>query len=48
VKNIIPSEWVNDGEMKTDVLFLWESVDTAGVMNEIRQNPEVDHCIYTP
>jgi uncharacterized protein (DUF1697 family) len=43
----IPSEWVNDKAMRTDVLFLWEEVDQPQVLDEIAINPEVDNLIYT-
>lgn len=43
----IPKEWVNDKDMRTDVLFLWDEVDYPNILDEIQVNPEVDHLVYT-
>ncbi len=43
----IPKEWVNDTDMRTDVLFLWDEVDYPTILDEIQVNPDVDHLIYT-
>lgn len=44
----IPERWVNDQTMRTDVLFLWPSVDQPAVLDEIKTNPAVDELIYGP
>ena len=44
----IPADWTNDSEQKTDVIFLWEEVDSPGVLEEIKVNPDVDALIYIP
>ncbi len=43
----IPAEWMNDQEQRTDVMFLWEEVDTPDVLQTIKINPEVDILKYT-
>ncbi|GAB0174328.1 MAG: DUF1697 domain-containing protein [Candidatus Altimarinota bacterium] len=44
----IPSEWQNNSEQRTDILFLWKDVDTKESLNEIKQNPLVDTLTYLP
>lgn len=43
----IPTDWVNNTEMKTDVLFLWNDFDTPQTIDLIKINPEVDNLIYS-
>ncbi len=43
----IPADWKNDQEQRTDVMFLWEEVDTPDVLQTIKINPEVDILKYT-
>lgn len=43
----IPANWVNDGSMKTDVIFLFEEFDSRKVLSAIVQNPAVDRLVYT-
>jgi uncharacterized protein (DUF1697 family) len=43
-----PSKWKNNENLKTDVLFLWENIDTPDILKEIKQNPNVDILIYVP
>ncbi len=47
VAKAIPKQWVNDKEMKCDVMFLWEEVDGPKVLEEIKTNPQVDDIKYT-
>ncbi len=42
VCRIVPPSVVNDSHMKTDVIFLWETVNSPDVLNQIDQNPDVD------
>ncbi len=44
---IIPKEWRNDSEQKTDVMFLWPETDKPDILNQILSNPDVDKLIYT-
>jgi uncharacterized protein (DUF1697 family) len=44
----IPSEWKNDKDMKSDVMFLWEGYDSESVLDSISINPEVDTVKYVP
>lgn len=42
----LPDSWVNDLDMKTDVMFLWESADNKKVLEEIIVKPELDNVVY--
>lgn len=42
----IPDDWTNDQVMRTDVMFLWEEVDTSDVLESIKTNPDVDTLRY--
>jgi uncharacterized protein (DUF1697 family) len=44
----IPDDWENNTEQKTDIIFLWGEVDSQEVINEIKQNKEVDTLLYLP
>ncbi len=44
----LPDSWLNNKEVRTDVLFLWQEVDRPDVVNEIRVNPDVDELLYVP
>lgn len=42
----IPSNWKNDSEMKTDVLFLWEAFDTKDSISYLNAQKDVDMILY--
>lgn len=42
----IPVNWTNDTTMKTDIIFLWDDINTPEVIQEI-QHTEVDTLLYT-
>lgn len=42
----LPDGWKNDLEMKTDVMFLWESVDNKKVLENLTIKPGLDNVIY--
>lgn len=44
----IPSNWVNNNTMRTDILLLWPSIDSKDTVNDISINPEVDNVLYLP
>ena len=44
--NKIPSDWTNDTEQKTDVLFLWEEFASKKTLDLIKTNPAVDTLVY--
>ena len=42
----IPGDWVTDGDMRTDVMFLWEEVDTPEMIATLQVNPRVDRLVH--
>lgn len=42
----IPFEWTNDDKFKTDVMFLWEEVDSKGILNKVKINPGIEKVLY--
>ena len=42
----LPNNWVTDKAMRTDVMFLWDEVDTPDVISQIAANPEVDRLLH--
>jgi uncharacterized protein (DUF1697 family) len=44
----IPKTWVNDKDMKCDVMFLWKEVDTSAVLKEFLFNKEIEDLKYFP
>lgn len=43
---MLPSNWENNTEQKTDVLFLWKDFDTEDTIKLIISNPQVDNLKY--
>jgi len=43
----LPQRWVTDKAMRTDVMFLWDDVDTPELISQIATNPDVDHLVHT-
>ena len=48
VAGTLPSTWVNDATMKCDVMFLWESYDSARVLDQLVVKPSIDDVKYVP
>lgn len=42
----VPDSWTNDTINKTDVLFLWDAVDTPQVTSRLKVRPEIEECRY--
>jgi uncharacterized protein (DUF1697 family) len=42
----IPTDWVTDKLMRTDVMFLWDEVDNAETIAAVPANPEVDRLVH--
>lgn len=42
----LPESWTNDEKMKSDVLFLWEEIDDATVLDKLVIRPEIDTVKY--
>ncbi len=46
VEKAIPISWTNDSTMKTDVMFLWEEVDSPRVLEQLTIKPDIDEVKY--
>ncbi|NJP36258.1 DUF1697 domain-containing protein [Alkalicoccus luteus] len=44
----LPDSWQNNQDMKSDVLFPWESIDDASILDQLPVHPEVDSVVYVP
>lgn len=46
LESAIPSEWTNDKEQRTDVLFLWEEFDVPDVLDGLKVNPQIENVLH--
>ena len=46
VCSVVPEDWSNNKEQKTDVLFLWKGYDSKKSINLIKTDPKVDNLLY--
>lgn len=44
----LPDAWVNNANMKCDVMFLWESIDQKNILKELPINPKIEDVKYVP
>ena len=44
----IPDTWTTDKEMRTNVIFLWDHVDSPDVVDQLPAREGVDDIEYTP
>ena len=42
----VPATWTNDTEQKTDVLFLWDEIDSQDILNKVVINPVLEIVRY--
>ena len=42
----MPRDCVTDKDMRTDVMFLWDEVDTPEIISSIATNPKVDRLLH--
>lgn len=46
VMGALPDHWQNNKEMKSDVMFLWEEVANATVLDQVTIKAGIDNVIY--
>jgi uncharacterized protein (DUF1697 family) len=44
----LPDDWVTDTEMRCDVLFLWQEVDSPAVLDDVTPKAGIDDVRYAP
>ena len=42
----VPSNWVNNSDQKTDVLFLWDDINDKSILEKIVFKPEIENVRY--
>ncbi len=48
IADSIPAEWENDAEQKTDVAYLFESIDDEKILDELPLRKEHARILYVP
>ncbi len=48
IARAIPGGWVNDSTMKCDVLFLWDGIDDASILDRLPVREGIDDVRYVP
>lgn len=48
IANGLPTSWVNNQDMKCDVMFLWPELDTPQVLGQLPIKPEIEDVRYVP
>lgn len=44
----LPETWVNNAEMRCDVMFLWPEADSSEILLQIPHNPKIEDVVYYP
>lgn len=48
IAKVIPPDWTNDDEWKTDVCFLWEEIDDSTIIEKLRYDKAIETMVYIP
>jgi uncharacterized protein (DUF1697 family) len=48
VMRALPDGWTNDDHAKSDVMFLWEEIDSPQILDRLPIRPDVDSVDYVP
>ncbi len=48
IAEAIPEDWQNNSDMKCDVMFLWDEVDSPKTIELLNLNPELEDFKYVP
>ncbi|RXZ78574.1 DUF1697 domain-containing protein [Paenibacillaceae bacterium] len=44
----LPDSWTNDQSMKSDVLFLWDDINEASVLEQLTIKPDIEKVLFVP
>lgn len=44
----LPPDWRNDAEHKSDVMFLWDDLDSPDILDALPIRPDIDTVLYAP
>lgn len=48
IANAIPESWTSDKVMRTDVIYLWDDLDSPGVIDDLPIREGIDEVDYVP
>ncbi|MGQ8872686.1 DUF1697 domain-containing protein [Paenibacillus sp. TSA_86.1] len=48
VMQALPSDWTNDDQAKSDVLFLWDEMNNVDILEKLPLKPGIGTLIYVP
>lgn len=48
ISKALPKNWQNSGDLKCDVMFLWQAIDNKNVLDKITIKPGIDQVKYIP
>lgn len=48
VTRAVPDAWANNDQMKCDVMFLWDDIDSPGLINDLDRREDIDDVRYIP
>jgi uncharacterized protein (DUF1697 family) len=48
VMEALPQNWTNNKEMKSNVMFLWQEIDSPLIMEKLTLKPNIDTAFYIP
>jgi len=43
---VLPASWVNDKDIKCDVMFLWKEIDNPAILKQLPFNKEIEDVKY--
>ncbi|MFS0553984.1 DUF1697 domain-containing protein [Brevibacillus sp. 179-C9.3 HS] len=46
VMNALPESWINDEQMRSEVMFLWDEVNDESVLDKLVIKPDIDKVKY--
>lgn len=46
IADAVPVRWANDQSQKTDVMFLWDEINSAKILNKFKLDPIKERLIY--
>ncbi|WP_431087654.1 DUF1697 domain-containing protein [Paenibacillus sp. 8b26] len=47
IMEVLPEEWSNDTQMKSDVLFLWDEINDISVLDKLPLKAGIGNVMYT-
>ena len=48
INKLIPKDWVRNTEMKTDVMFLWNKIDSKDILKDLNISKDLENVKYVP